>query len=96
MKTVFQPKNYSLPSGLMDKISKYLKRLSTKERAWVEQTLVDILDGNLTGYDLKKMRGHANLYRIRIGQIRIIYIEGKNDTKILMIDRRNDNTYKDF
>ena len=80
----------------MDKIRKCLQRLSTKERAWVEQAIIDILNGNLAGYDLKKMRGHANLYRIRIGQIRIIYIEGKNDAQILMIDRRNDNTYKDF
>jgi len=80
----------------MDKISKVLQRLTSKERSWVEKSLTDILSKNISHYDVKKMRGHANLYRIRVGQIRIVYLELKNDVQIIMIDRRNDHTYNEF
>ncbi len=80
----------------MDKIGKFIVRLSPKEQAWVKQALTDIIADNLSGYDLKKMKGHSNLYRVRIGQIRIVFVDGKTEQRILLIDRRNDNTYKDF
>jgi mRNA-degrading endonuclease RelE of RelBE toxin-antitoxin system len=80
----------------MDKIAKLLKKLSPRERDVVEQAIVDILTNNLATYDQKKLRGHANLYRIRVSQIRIVFVKSKDDAQILLIERRNENTYKDF
>lgn len=80
----------------MDKTDKFIARLSPKERAWVQQAIADILAKNLSSYDLKKMKGHANLYRIRIGSLRLVFIEGKTDARILLVERRSDTTYRDF
>ncbi len=80
----------------MDKISKFIQRLTEKERARLERVIADIISDNLSGYDLKKMKGHANLYRVRTGDMRIVFIDLKTEKRILLIDRRNDNTYKDF
>jgi mRNA-degrading endonuclease RelE of RelBE toxin-antitoxin system len=80
----------------MDKISKFILHLTPKERAKLEKVIRNIIEGKLSGYDLKKMKGHANLYRVRIGNLRIVFIDLTTEQRILMIDGRNDNTYKDF
>lgn len=80
----------------MDKITKFLRRLSPKEQDQLATVIADIITGKVSGYDQKKMKGHANLYRIRVGDIRIVYIDLNTEQRILLIERRNDNTYRDF
>jgi mRNA-degrading endonuclease RelE of RelBE toxin-antitoxin system len=80
----------------MDKITKFLKRLTKKERERVMQAMVDIIADELAGYDQKKMKGHANVYRVRVGDIRIVYLELNNKRRILLVTRRDDTTYRDF
>jgi len=80
----------------MDKITKFLSRLTQKERCRVTDVVIDIIKGEMSAYDRKKMKGYANLYRIRVGDIRIVYLEQDRERRIILIDRRNDNTYRDF
>jgi len=80
----------------MDKITKFLSRLTQKERERVTGALIDIIKGELSSYNRKKMKGYANLYRIRVGDIRIVYMELDGERRIVLVDRRNDNTYRDF
>ena len=80
----------------MDKITKFLLRLTPKERERVNEVMGDLVKGTLHAYERKKMKGYANLYRIRVGDIRIVYLEIAGERRILLIDRRNDNTYQDF
>lgn len=46
-------------------------------------------------YDLKKITGAENFYRIRLSGIRIVYSVDWNDKKInvLKIEKRGDSTY---
>lgn len=44
--------------------------------------------------DIKKLRGHENIFRVRKGNIRIIFVKDKKDISILTIERRRENTYK--
>jgi len=80
----------------MDKITKFLKRLTKKERDRVMQAMVDIIADELRGYDQKKMKGQANVYRVRVGDIRIVFLELNNKRRILLVTRRDDTTYRDF
>ena len=80
----------------MDKITKFLQRLTPKERDRVTDAVIDIVKGELHAYNRKKMKGYANLYRIRVGDIRIVYLDLDGERRIVLIDRRNDNTYRDF
>ena len=80
----------------MDKITKFLTRLSKKERDRITQAMVDVIAGELNGYHRKKMKGQANLYRIRVGDIRIVFLELNGERRILLVDRRDDTTYRQF
>lgn len=80
----------------MDKITKFLTRLTKKERDRVTQAMVDVIAGDLSGYNRKKMKGHANVYRIRISDIHIVYLELDGERRILLVDRRGETTYRQF
>ena len=80
----------------MDKLTKFLRRLSPKERDHLAIVIKDIAEGNLKGYDRKKMKGCGNLFRIRIGDIRIVYTDTDGERRLLLIDRRDENTFCDF
>ena len=82
----------------MDKIKKLLRKISHKERVEILSVIdVIISGGSLKNYDLLKLQGFDDLYRIRIGQFRVIY-KTEDDVKrtIISLERRNDNTYKDL
>ena len=79
----------------MDRNQKFIKKLSAKEYQKVKDVLKQILSGNFIGLDIKKLRGLDELYRVRIGRIRIIFYAGEQ-VVIKQISSRDDNTYNDF
>ncbi|MCK4744523.1 type II toxin-antitoxin system RelE/ParE family toxin [Candidatus Parcubacteria bacterium] len=79
----------------MDKISKALKKFSPKEREKIKEILLKLKNNSLNRFDIKKLKGSDDIFRIRKGDIRIIYKIDKNDNLfILAVERRSDNTYK--
>ena len=77
----------------MNKIDKFLKKLSTRERKDIEEIVTNILGGVYEHMDVKKMKGYDLRYRVRKGRIRIIFNVNDNNIKIEKIEFRNDNTY---
>lgn len=80
----------------MDKVEKFLRKLTKKELVQIEPIIADIVSGAYAHHEVKKLKGYANIYRIRVGNIRIIFIEQGSKRKILTIGRRDDQTYRDF
>jgi mRNA-degrading endonuclease RelE of RelBE toxin-antitoxin system len=80
----------------MDKIKKLLRRLSPSEREAVEKLIKAILAGATKGLNLKKLIGHRNIYRVRSGSIRIVFLKESSNIRILEISRRSDTTYNRF
>jgi len=82
---------------MSDKITKFLRKLSSRELDKISKIKDKITINNLNGMNVKKLSGHANLYRVRIGRIRIIFENIDKDTNsIKKIDFRDDKTYRDF
>lgn len=78
----------------MDRINKFLKRLTHKERNTVFTLLSEIEKGNIETLDIKKLKGHRNVFRVRKGGIRIIFtISVDKSIKIRDVVRRDDRTY---
>lgn len=77
----------------MDKIEKALKRFHEKERFWIKDILTRLQHGNFKGLDIKKLRGREDIFRIRKGDIRIIYRFKEKKFFVLAIERRNEKTY---
>jgi len=78
----------------MDKINKALKKLSVKERKVVSDILAQLLDGDFSRLDLKKLKGYEDIFRVRKSTIRIIFKLDKGGIRLISIDRRKEDTYK--
>ena len=77
----------------MDKIDKALNKLRPKEKQIFKKLLSDIRAGALSGYDIKKLKGRDDIYRIRKGDMRIIFYKTNGSFKIVSVERRSDTTY---
>lgn len=78
----------------MDKLEKALARLSTQERAWVREILVRLQSGEIKGLNIKKLRGRDDIFRVRKGDVRLIYQMREKEILLLVVDRENEKTYK--
>ncbi len=79
----------------MDRIKKALEKLTPKEREKIKKILIKLKNRQLGNLNLKKLKGRGDIFRIRQGQIRIIYrIDQKGNIFILTIERKSDTTYK--
>lgn len=74
----------------MDKTKKFLSRLSQKERLVITKIVEQLLEGTLTGLDAKKLKGYSDIFRVRSGDIRIIFRQTVEDICILEISRRSE------
>ncbi len=77
----------------MDKISKFLTKLGSKERLRVDNAVEQILNRNFTNLDIKKLQGNSDTFRVRVGEIRIKFKLTKEKVIILSTGKRDDNTY---
>lgn len=74
----------------MDKIKKFLLKLTKKERAFFKRIFKDLLELNLKNYDVKRIKGHQRFFRLRKGNIRIIFAKERQTGIIIDIDYRKD------
>jgi mRNA-degrading endonuclease RelE of RelBE toxin-antitoxin system len=81
---------------MADKIQKLLKKLKPKELEIVKLLLLRLKLNDTEGLDIKQLKGHSELFRVRKGQIRIVYKNLENKILVVRIDRRNEKTYKDL
>ncbi|MDP3953212.1 MAG: type II toxin-antitoxin system RelE/ParE family toxin [bacterium] len=81
----------------MDKIDKALSKLSVEERRTAKKLLLQLKSGDFRTLEVKKLRGRKDIYRVRKGNLRIIYQLGKDKTIfVLAIERRSKGTYKNL
>jgi len=81
---------------MADKIKKLLGKLSPKEREIVKLLIMRVKLDDLEGLDVKQLKGHSDLFRVRKGRVRIVYRKTSSELLIVRIDRRNEKTYKDL
>ncbi len=81
----------------MDRNQKFLNKLRQKERSKIDEVKGRIMRGDIIGLDIKKLKDTEDLFRVRVGRVRIIY--SKKDgfpVEFILISFRDDNTYKHF
>lgn len=81
---------------MADKIKKLLAKLSSKEREIVKLLILRVKLNDIEGLDIKQLKGHSDLFRVRKGRLRIVYRKSVKKFIILRIDRKNEKTYKDL
>jgi mRNA-degrading endonuclease RelE of RelBE toxin-antitoxin system len=77
----------------MNKIDKFLIKIDKKTRLVIEEIILLIANNNLSMLDIKKLKGKGNIYRVRVGKIRVIFEHTKTVNIIKSISYRDENTY---
>ncbi|MGH2611526.1 MAG: hypothetical protein ACRDFB_00585 [Rhabdochlamydiaceae bacterium] len=81
---------------MADKIKKALAKLNAKDREIVKLLILRIKLNDTLSLNISHLKGHADLFRVKKGRIRIIYRKNDQEFKIIKIDLRNEKTYKDL
>ena len=78
----------------MDKIEKFICKLSGRQRQQIVFIIERIWSGNISGLDIKKLQGRGQEFRIRKGDVRIIFKSNNNGFEIIDIQWRGSKTYR--
>jgi len=78
----------------MDKVDKALKKLVPKEKERIKKIIKALQSGYFDNLDIKKLKGIEDIFRIRSGNLRIIYQIRDNKVFILKLGYKKENTYK--
>jgi len=78
----------------MPSLKKFLSRFSEEEKRALEPLIAAVVSLNWRNLDVKKLKGYHNVFRVRKGNIRIIFSKDKKEIFIISIDRRREDTYK--
>jgi mRNA-degrading endonuclease RelE of RelBE toxin-antitoxin system len=81
---------------MADKIKKLLAKLAPSEREIVKLLILRVKLDDTVGLNIRQLTGHADLFRVRKGRLRIVYHKSLMGFTIVRIDRRNEKTYKDL
>ncbi len=73
---------------MTDKIKKFINSLEAKLKQKLIARIFELINNPQQGSDIKKLKGKKDMYRLRMGKIRIIYMAQKGDVKILAVDYR--------
>ena len=78
----------------MDKIDKALSRLTFKEKERMKDIIKALQLGRFDNMDIKKLKGFKDVFRVRKGELRIVYQLLGRRIIILKVDKRKEDTYK--
>lgn len=78
----------------MDKIQKATEKLTKKEKQWTKEIIKMLQSGRFSNLDIKKLKDMENVFRVKKGNIRIVYQIRNNRIFILKVGRRKENAYK--
>ena len=78
----------------MDYIKKVIDKFPDRDRKRVKVALRKLYLGEVATLDIKKLKGRKDIFRIRVGNIRVIYQQKDGVIIILTISRRSDTTYR--
>lgn len=67
------------------KAKKFIDSMHPKDRT----RIVDVIEKLPNGEDIKPVKGHPGLLRIRVGDYRIVYTINKGELLILVVDAGN-------
>ena len=80
----------------MNKIKKLLRKIPKHDHRNISKMIIKIFQHDIMGVDYKKLKKHKHVYRVRIGNYRIIYYDNGKNIDIKSIRRRNEGTYRNI
>ncbi len=82
---------------MTDKIQKFLTRLPKDQLIYLRLYLDKVRKDDTKDLNIKPLKGYKGVYRVRVGKYRIVFRPlGNNEAEILLVGKRDDQTYRDF
>lgn len=75
---------------------KLLAKIPKKDRVRIEKVLLCLQERDFSTLDRQKLKGYEHIFRIRVGNYRIIYFDDGERVILKAIQRRNEATYHAF
>lgn len=75
-------------------LEKFLRKLSKKDHQKIMEVVTQMQTGDLQSLDIKPLKGHPNIARLRVGRYRILF-RGmiSREIRIIKITKRDEKTY---
>lgn len=81
----------------MDRVTKALRKLTKADRARYERITRDVVEDRLAGYDVVKLVGREDVFRLRKGPMRVIFQRKPDQGNVIVaFGRRSERTYKNI
>jgi len=80
----------------MDRVTKALRKLTKADRKRYEKIVRDIIANRLAEYDIVRLVGRDDVFRLRKGTMRVIFQRKSGGNVILGLERRSETTYKRY
>ncbi len=80
----------------MEQWKKQLRKIPRSNQIRVFAALSFIFARNFETLDRLQLKGNENIFRVRVGNYRIIYHDDGDVITLKAIPKRDENTYKDF
>ncbi len=80
----------------MEQWKKQLRKIPQSSRNLVLAALILLQARDFSKLDRLRLKGYQNIFRIRVGNYRIIYHDDGEKITLKAIPRRDENTYSDF
>lgn len=72
----------------MDNKRKFLQKIGKKQAPFFIEIFQKISTNEFENLDIKKLKGHENIFRIRKGKWRIVFVAMKKENLIIEISTR--------
>lgn len=80
----------------MNKTQKFIRKLPDKDQLEIAKTMRKLTSRDWYGLDVIRLKGQTNIFRCRIGRVRIIFSFTKNVFELISVDNRSESTYRNF
>lgn len=77
----------------MPTLGRLLSKFDKKDREILEYLIGRITSLNWRSLNITKLKGYQDIFRLRKGKIRIIFIKVGKNIRIISIERRKEDTY---
>ena len=77
----------------MPTLERLLSEFNKKDRKILEHLINRITSPDWSSLNIKKLKGYQDIFRLRKGKLRIIFMKVSNDIRIINIERRKEDTY---
>ncbi len=77
----------------MPTLERLLAKFNKEDRKILEYLIGRVTSLNWQSLNIKKLKGYQDIFRLRKGNIRIIFIKIGKNIRIINIERRKESTY---